>query len=881
MIIHEDIVYSNMKILVFTIDKLYTIFPYVKLKNGELQLITPRFGEKATQKQLSNYILQTFIQLGMDERIREEYFKKSIDTSIKEDIIFNGFKEAPKNLSEYTKGDVQFLPTMLQMPSEAVYKEPIYSSRNSEFNMFTLLHQIEVEESAMQAKELLGRLVVMRKSLMSMVHESIAYKGNVPFAEKFSENEKFTKLAYRKSLDVLGKMFELAVILSEETNLTADNMKSMILPKININSNTVNIWTASLAHTLNPELVCCLFTQKAMQYYSQEKSNLVTAGNIVEAGDIALQDLVKKRIFKETISEEQFNKHGGKELVKQYSEQLLSNSTYLPLKAVSIQRNKYESLKIKGETNTKEFRDLDKYFKSLEYAALQLAVLENIVKLDIIGDVDSKFILGTKTNITNKEPYSLITSILDYNSFINIYNEDSQIYKPEDYFFTEDGSAKFESVFSLYAQRDILNVFKSFYPEFETEIVQVLSEQYRKIVGHNINNSKEIKAIYDMIKLHTLMTGFGLKTGSDFSFYIKQSMSNQDTIFDDHLKVLELFRQHQISNSIISNIAPNGYGAKWQTNEKGNKQKSHPTIYRFELLSSRADKISKDELVQGMRQLIFFKNSNMTKEENQLIRKFGKDLAIQALLTSNGKFSPFSLKEYIPMDFYKAIGYTEKLDKIFSSAVNIDMQSAIVASIKNGDVKVPFFAKKNFAQGIEVAPEINGKKMTNVIKVSDFVVSSNNAAKFDLTYYEGVYSSLTSASKYIRTNINGRIELYELIGFKKYEDSESKPRLLFYYIKADKQGIKDGAFDFTEYNYEDSSIFRKNQVNYNIPDVGKTKDEIKQYVIDNIDGIQNEINMKQKDIVDMNEIIDILKDIRTKDIITEENAVETYKDNCN
>ena len=70
-------------------------------------------------------------------------------------------------------------------------------------------------------------------------------------------------------------------------------------------------------------------------------------------------------------------------------------------------------------------------------------------------------------------------------------------------------------------------------------------------------------------------------------------------------------------------------------------------------------------------------------------------------------------------------------------------------------------------------------------------------------------------------------------------------------------------------------------MNYNIPDVGKTKDEIKQYVIDNIDGIQNEVNMKQKDIVDMNEIIDILKDIRTKDIITEENAVETYKDNCN
>ena len=146
MIIHEDIVYSNMKILVFTIDKLYTIFPYVKLKNGELQLITPRFGEKATQKQLSNYILQTFIQLGMDKRIREEYFKRSIDTSIKEDIIFNGFKEAPKNLSEYTKGDIQFLPTMLQMPNEAVYKEPIYSSRNSEFNMFTLLHQIEVED---------------------------------------------------------------------------------------------------------------------------------------------------------------------------------------------------------------------------------------------------------------------------------------------------------------------------------------------------------------------------------------------------------------------------------------------------------------------------------------------------------------------------------------------------------------------------------------------------------------------------------------------------------------------------------------------------------------------------------------------------------------
>lgn len=1057
----------------FDIDKLYTIFPYVKLKNGELQLITPKFGEKATQKQLSNYILQTFIQLGMDERIREEYFKKSIDTSIKEDIIFNGFKEAPKNLSEYTKGDVQFLPTMLQMPNEAVYKEPIYSSRNSEFNMFTLLHQIEVEESAMQAKELLGRLVVMRKSLMSMVHESIAYKGNVPFAEKFSGNEKFTKLAYRESRDILGKIFELAVILSEETNLTADNMKLIILPKININSNTTNIWTASLAHTLNPELVCCLFTQKAMQYYSQEKSNLVAAGNIVEAGDETLQKIVRNKILKhissnaildrmfnvetklstsknnlysvrikenvdwsditldlsenfdtdeekltkkvagdkyisehlnednnanqiadslyeqikikgkitniklnvtgndiyilkksqnyyndliidiikklqnkgviiseirsggktgideagiiaaqrlfipnevhttsdfmfrdksgnDISSEEEFKKRfgifnvnskdihleifekkGGMELVKQYSEQLLSNNTYLPLKAVSIQRNKYESLKIKGETNTKEFRDLDKYFKSLEYAALQLAVLENIVKLDVIGDIDSKFILGTKTNITNKEPYSLIISILNYNSFINVYNEDSQIYKPEDYFFTENGSAKFEAVFSLYSQRDILNVFKSFYPEFETEMVQVLLEQYRKITGHNINNSKEIKAIYDIIKLHTLMTGFDLKTGSDFSFYIKQSMSNQDTIFDDHLKVLELFRQYQISNSIISNIAPNGYGAKWQTNEKGDKQKSHPTIYRFELLSSRADKISKDELVQGMRQLIFFKNSNMTKEENQLIRKFGKDLAIQALLTSNGKFSPFSLKEYIPMDFYKAIGYTQKLDKIFSSSVNVDMQSAIVASIKNGDVKVPFFAKENFAQGIEVTPEINGKKMTNVIKVSDFVVSNNNAAKFDLTYYEGIYSSLTSVSKYIKTNVNGSTELYELIGFKKYEDTESKPRLSFYYIKSDKQGIKDGAFDFTEYNYEDTSIFRENQVNYNIPDVGKTKDEIKQYVIDNIDGIQNEVNMKQKDIVDMNEIIDILKDIRTKDIITEENAVETYKDNCN
>lgn len=863
------------------IDKLYTIFPYVKLKNGELQLITPRFGEKATQKQLSNYILQTFIQLGMDERIREEYFKRSIDTSIKEDIIFNGFKEAPKNLSEYTNGDIQFLPKALQMSNEAVYKEPIYSSRNSEFNMFTILHQVEVEESAMQAKELLGRLVVMRKSLMSMVHEMIAYKSNVPFAEKFSENEKFTKLAYKNSKEMLGKIFELAVILSEETNLTADNMKSMILPKININSNTTNIWTAALAHTLNPELVCCLFTQKSMQYYSQEKSNLVAAGNIVEAGDATLQELVRNRIFRETVSEDQFNKQGGKELVKQYSEQLLSNNTYLPLKAVAIQRNKYESLKIKGDINTEEFKSLDKYFKSIEYAALQLAILDKLIQLDKIGDVDSKFILGTKTNITNKEPYSLITSILNYNSFINIYNEDSQIYKPEDYFFTEDGSSKFEAVFSLYAQRDILNIFKAFYPEFDTEMVQVLSEQYRKITGKNLSNSKDIKAIYDLIKLNTLMTGFGLKTSSDFNFYIKQSMSNQETIFDSHLKVLELFRNHKISNPIISNISPNGYGVKWLTDESGRKYKSHPTIYRFELLSSRADKISKDELVQGMRQLIFFKNSNMTKEENQLIRKFGKDLAIQALLTSNGKFSPFSLKEYIPIDFYKTIGYTEKLDKVFSSAINVDMQSAIVSSIKNGDIKVPFFSKDNFNKGIVINPEINGNKINNVIQVSDFVVSSNNAAKFDLSYYDNIYSSITSASKYIKTNVSGSSELYELIGFKKYLDSEGKPRLKFYYIKVGKHGIKDKAFDLKEYNYEDSSAFRENQINYNIPDIGKTKEEIKQYVIDHIDGIQNEVNMKQKDIVDMNEIIDILKDIRTKDIITEENVVETYKDNCN
>lgn len=837
----------------FDIDKLYVVFPYLKYVNGELKLIKPQFGEKATQRQIVNYILQTLIQLGMDERLRKEYFTKSIDTHVKEDILFNGFKEAPKNLSELTKDDFHFTPDNIRMKDEDIYKNPIILSRDGGFNMFTILHQMRVEESAMQAKDLLSRLIILRKSLLSMIDEPVAIANKLPFTNTFEENPKFTKFAYEYSPEILGKKFESSEILSEETNLTVDNMKSMVLPSLNVNIYTSNIWTASIAHTLNPELVCCLFTQDAMRYFSEEKANLEAEGNIVKAGSKELQRLIIGRIL--------FNIDGFRDkkyildLSSHYKNKILSNKSYLPLKEVAILKNIYEKLRVDGKTDSSEFKNMDKYFKSKEYAALQLAILDIINILDTIGEIDSNFILTTKTNISNKDPFSLITSLLKYSSLINKTGDFANIYKPERYFFNKNGDPKFESIFSIFSQRDLYNVFKSFYNEFNIDVLNYLVNSYKTTTGQTLSNPKEIKSIYDLIKLKTLLSCFD-KSFKGVDFYISKYFSGKNTIFDDYLKVYSMLSSKKVNNPILDNLTIRKY-------------KNH---YRFEIISYKIDKLSKDELISGMRQLLFFNNSNLTKEENSFIREFGKDLAIQAILTSNGKFSPFSLKEYIPMDFYKIIGYYDKINKVFSNQLDLNFDEVIEYGIKSGFIYVPFIniGKKSKSK---IISKIKENTIDGIISISAQDLMSNSNAKINLQERFLNSNIMYNIPRFIRTNISSKTHLYKLEGFRKYLE-DGIVRADFIYSRVEKVGIKQGSFNVQEFGLSTETLKTDSGPKMNGQETNP-KIILKDYY-----ELKEPMTEKIQEVIDPDIIISELKELSDGRLINLDNVTEEYKNNC-